>query len=154
MLAPAIALSLGAIAAIVPGGVFVDGRVVSDLGAGTSRAAFIGAGTIAAVATILAQLIIQNGIAVTFPAWVRLRTGGAGAGVESMGQMLVVMYGGLFVLLLATLVPAAIAAVVMLLAGGILLPAVVFASLLLVECYAATEIIGRVLERTDLQDAG
>ena len=154
VLAPAIALSLAAILAIVPGGVFVDGRVISDLGAGTSRAALIGAGAIAAVVTILAQLIIQNGIAVTFPAWVRLRAGGAGAGVESMGQMLVVMYGGLFVLLLAMLVPAAVAAVVMLLAGGILLPAVVFASLLLVECYAATEIIGSILERTDIQDVG
>jgi hypothetical protein len=42
----------------------------------------------------------------------------------------------------------------MLLVGGILLPAVVFASLLLVECFAATEIIGRILERTDLQDIG
>jgi hypothetical protein len=68
--------------------------------------------------------------------------------------MLVVMYGGFFVLLLATLVPAAVAAVVMLLVGGILLPAVAFASLLLVECFAATEIIGRILERTDLQDVG
>lgn len=152
VLAPAIALSLGAIAAIVPGGLLVDGRLVSDLGTGANRAAFIGAATAAAAATIFAQLIIQNGIAVTFPAWVRLRTGGAGAGVEGMGQMLVVMYGGFFVLLLATLVPVAAAALVMLLGGGLFLPALVFAALLLVECLAATEIIGRVLERTDLQD--
>jgi hypothetical protein len=49
-------------------------------------------------------------------------------------------------------VPGAVAAVLMVFSGGMLLPAVAFASLLLVECYAATEIIGRILDRTDLQD--
>jgi hypothetical protein len=37
-------------------------------------------------------------------------------------------------------------------AGGIVAPAAVFALLLSVESYAATEIIGRVLDRVDLRD--
>jgi hypothetical protein len=95
---------------------------------------------------------VQNGIAVTFPAWVRITPGTGTSGVEAMGQMLVVMYGGLFVALLAALVPGAVAAVLMFFTGGILLPAIAFSAVLLVECYAATEILGRILDRTDLQD--
>ena len=154
VLAPAIALTLAAVAAIVPAALLAPAALLPAQPSPSARFAFATAASLAATTMILAQLVIQNGIAAMFPAWIRLRTGGAGAGVEGMGQMLVVMYGGLFVLGLAALVPAGAAAVVMFLFGGMLLPAVVFASLLLVECFAATEIIGRILERTDLQDVG
>ena len=147
VLAPAIALSLGTLAALLPGGLLVEARVIPAEGTVSGRLVFIGAAAISAAATILAQLLIQNAIAVTFPAWIRMRPG-----VESMGQALVVMYGGLFVLGLAALVPLGAAAAVLFLAGGVLLPAGVYSVLMLIECFAASEIIGRVLERTDVQD--
>jgi hypothetical protein len=69
-----------------------------------------------------------------------------------MGQILVVMYGGLLALLLAALPPAVGAAAIRFATGEWLAPAAVFAVLLSIESYAATELIGRVLDRTDLQD--
>ena len=151
VLAPTIALSLGALAGLVPGALFAPPMMLSS-DTVTARLSLVAAASMAAVSLILTQVLIQNAIAVIWPAWIRIRAGGAGAGVEGMGQMLIVMYGGLFVLLLAALVPASVAAIVMLFAGGILLPAVLFSLLMLVECFAATEIIGRILDRTDLQD--
>lgn len=153
VLAPAIALTLGALAAIVPAALFAPPFVLPAVSL-AGRLAFGAAAITTAAALIVTQLVIQNAIVVTFPAWVRPRAVGAAAGVELMGQMMIVLYGGLFVLALAALAPAAAAALVMFFFGGVLLPAVVFASLLFVESFAATEIIGRVLERTDLQDVG
>ena len=49
-------------------------------------------------------------------------------------------------------VPAMAAGGVFFLSGGMLLPAVTFSALLLIESYAAIEVVGRILERTDLQD--
>ena len=69
-----------------------------------------------------------------------------------MGQMMVVLYGGLFVLVLAAIVPAAAAAAIYFLTRGALAPAAVFALALLIESYAATEIIGAALDWVDLQD--
>jgi hypothetical protein len=50
------------------------------------------------------------------------------------------------------LVPAAAAAVAYFVAGGLLIPSAIFAALVIGESLAATEIIGRILDRTDLQD--
>jgi hypothetical protein len=37
-------------------------------------------------------------------------------------------------------------------AGGLLIPSAIFAALLFGESIAVTEVIGRILDRTDLQD--
>lgn len=153
ILAPAIALSLATTAALAPAAIFTPARLLSIDATITARAAFMIAASSCGVAVIVAQLVIQNAIAVTFPAWIRVRVG-AGAAVESMGQGIVVMYGGILLLLVAALVPAAIAAAVLFLLGDLLVPALVFSTLLLVESFAATEIVGRILDRTDLQDVG
>jgi len=58
----------------------------------------------------------------------------------------------LFAVALAAVVPAVAAIVVRVIAGGTLVPAAAFAVLLLIESYAATEILGRVLDRVDLRD--
>ena len=151
ILAPAIALSIGTGVALLPAAMFVPAKLLGvDTGI-AARTAFLLAALCCAVGVIVAHLVIQNAIAVTFPAWVRPKVG-AGAAVEGMGQGMVVLYGGILILTLGALPPAAIAAVVMFLAGGILLPALVFSALLLLESYAATEIVGRILDRTDLQD--
>ena len=152
VLAPALALSLATTVFVAIGGVLAPASLLPTEISALSRLSVILATTLAASTLIVTQLVVQNGIAVTFPAWVRITPGTGTSGVEAMGQMLVVMYGGLFVALLAALVPGAVAAVLMFFTGGILLPAIAFSAVLLVECYAATELIGRILDRTDLQD--
>lgn len=73
-----------------------------------------------------------------------------------MGQLMVTLYGGLFVLLLALILPVGAAAAAWFLVGGSwtapLIPSVVFALVLGLECVVAAELFGRILERTDLQD--
>ena len=152
VLAPALALSLATTAFLVIGGVLAPASLLSTVASALGRLSFIVSTTLVASAFVVTQLVVQNGIAVTFPAWVRITPGSGTSGVEAMGQMLVVMYGGLFVALLAALLPGAVAAGLMFALDGTLLPALAFASLLLVESFAATEILGRILDRTDLQD--
>jgi hypothetical protein len=153
LLAPGIALSLLCLAALVPAMLFVPARLAPVGDTILARLVFLFAVAPVTSASIFAQLVIQNAIAVTFPAWIRPRVGGAG-GVENMGTAMVTMYGGILALLLAALLPAAVAAAVMFILGGILLPALVFSALLMLESFAATEIVGRILDRTDLQDVG
>jgi hypothetical protein len=152
ILAPALALAVGATICTVLGGLLAPGWILMGEATVLGRLSFIAAMTCASIALIVTQLVIHNAIAVTFPAWVRISPNAGTGGVETTGQMMVVMYGGLLVLLLACAVPAIAAGGVLFLLGGILLPAVTFSALLLLESYAATEIVGRILDRTDLQD--
>lgn len=123
------------------------------VGSATSaRLSFAVSATAAAFALIVAQLVIQNGIAVAFPAWARPPHAGGVSAVEGMGHAIVAMYGALFVLAMAVIVPAAGAAAVFFVTGGLLAPSMVLAVLLLAESLGATEAIGRLLEHTDLQD--
>ena len=73
-----------------------------------------------------------------------------------MGQNMLVMVGTVIALAVA-IAPAAIVAgigalVITIAAGGvpIVLPAAIFAAVLLLQCLAATEVLGRVLDRTDV----
>ena len=70
--------------------------------------------------------------------------------------MMITLYGGLIALMLCLIVPVAAAAAAWFLVGGSwtapLIPSVVFAVTLVVECAAATEVFGRILDRADLQD--
>jgi hypothetical protein len=153
VLAPAIALSAAAAAGILVGALFAPDKMILSGGDVAGRVGFFVAATVAACAAVVAQLVIQNGIAAMYPAWIRITPGATQpGGIEMMGQILVVMYGGLLALLLAALPPAVGAAAIRFATGEWLAPAAVFAVLLSIESYAATELIGRVLDRTDLQD--
>jgi membrane protein YdbS with pleckstrin-like domain len=72
--------------------------------------------------------------------------------MEMNVRMTIVMYGAMIALAFVLIVPAAAAAVVYFVAGGLFIPSAIFAALLLCESLAATEILGRMLDRTDLQD--
>ena len=104
---------------------------------------------------VLSQTIVQNGLAVMFPAWVAIGSSRS-RGIDAMGQRLLLMAANLLALLLAAL-PGAIvgggaAFAVYALTGTIpiVIPALLAAVVVLAECWAATELLGRVLDRTDV----
>ena len=152
LLAPAIALSVWAALAIVIGSAVAPGLLLVDHTGIAARVTFAAAAVLATTAVIVAQLVVHNGLAVYFPAWVELKVATGAAAMEMNVRMMIVMYGSILILMFVLLVPAAAAAVVYFFTGGVLIPSVVFASLLTCESLAATEILGRVLDRTDLQD--
>jgi len=152
VLAPALALSAAAMLGALVAALFAPASILPAHGI-AGRTGLFAAATLLCVAAIVAQLVIQNGLAALFPAWVRITPGAVQPGsIEMMGQSTLVMYGGVIALVVMSLVPAAAAALLRFLAGGIVGPAVVFAVLLLAESYIGTEIIGRLLDRVDLRD--
>ena len=151
VLAPAIALTAVTFAAIVVAAIFAPASMLPSTTL-IGRIAFLAVATMAASALILAQLVIQNGIAAFFPAWIRVGAGAGDAGVELIGRNLIVMYGGLVALIGMAVVPGAAAAIVLVAVGGPLLSAAAFALVLVVECYVTVEVLGRVIDRTDLRD--
>ena len=105
---------------------------------------------------VLLQVTLHNALALMFPAWAQIgatRT----AGVEHMGQRLVLVYGGLFAVLIAILPAAVIVLVVGFAIRQVtrfvpLVPLALLAlGVLLVEAGAAIELLGR---RFDNMDAG
>jgi hypothetical protein len=121
---------------------------------GVRRASLFAAAFVLAPAVILSQVVVQNGLAVLFPAWVSVGASRA-RGLDAMGQRLL-MLAGLLLTLAVSLVPGAI------LAGAfaflayqatgvvpILLPALIVALVVGGECWLAIEGLGRVLDRTD-----
>jgi ABC-2 type transport system permease protein len=152
ILAPAIALSLGAAVAIVIGTAFAPALPFVDHSGAGARATFAVSAVLAVTAVIVAQLVVHNGLAVSFPAWVELKAAAGGGAMEMNGRMMIVMYGALLILAFVLVVPAAAAAAAYFVAGGLLIPSAIFAALLFCESVAATEVIGRILDRTDLQD--
>ena len=103
---------------------------------------------------VLAQLVAQNGLAVTFPSWVS--TDPRPGGVDAMGQgmlvMLAVMLALVIAILPAALVAGVVAGLLYLLLGTIpvVLPAALAGAALLVEAFIGTEFIGAILERSDI----
>lgn len=120
-----------------------------------SRLSYMAAALLVAPALILAELTVLNGLAVLFPAWIA--TGAIRPrGVDAMGQRLFTM-AGILITLVVALVPALAAAGVI--AGGVFLatgviliviPAAIVAAVLLAECLVVVEMLGRVLDRTDV----
>ncbi len=148
ILAPAIVLSAAALVTIVVAGVSAppemllpDGRLGLILGA-----------TSAACALIVAQLVIQIGIAIACPAWVRIMPAAGSGGIEIIGQSLMALYGGWLLLILACIPPGVAATIVAFIVAGAAAPAIVFAVILLIECYVAIELLGRLFDRIDLRD--
>lgn len=103
------------------------------------------------------NVVIQNGIVLLFPSWVRL--GADSGGVEAMGQNLLVTFGSMFALLLAMLLPvgACVAMVAFVrftagpatMTGGLAAGAVVGVLLLAGEIAAMVAVFGRSFERID-----
>ncbi len=157
LLAPLIALALGLVVPVLLGCVVVEKVFIGGSTVG-ARASLAVVALLVGSSVMLALLVIHNGVAVSFPAWVRVTPGGgAGHGViEMMGQNMVMLYGGMLVALIASIAPAGAAAAAWFLFGGSpttqLIAGALFAGLLFLECAAATEVLGRVLDRIDLQD--
>jgi len=119
-----------------------------------NRWSWLLAALLVAPGIVLTQLLTQNALAVTFPSWVSIgnRTGG----VDAIGQRMLVMIAVLLALVGAVL-PAAIVAgigagIVYLLTGtmSVVLAGALGGGALLVEAFVGSEIIGAVLERTDI----
>jgi ABC-2 type transport system permease protein len=152
LLAPAIALSLAATVAVVIGSAVAPELLLVERADAAGRVMFAVAAMMATTAVIVAQLVVHNGLAVYFPAWVELKVTPGSAAMEMNVRMMIVMYGSMLILTFAALLPAAAAFVAYFITGGVLIPSVVFAALLTCESVVAIEILGRVLDRTDLQD--
>ena len=152
VLAPAIVLSLLAAVAIIVGSVFAPDLLFVDRPGTGARAVFALSALLGVTALIVAHLVVHNGISVSFPAWVDIKAHTGSAAMEMNVRMMIVMYGAMLLLVVALVVPVAGAFAAYFVAGGLLIPAATFAALVMGECLAATEIIGRILDRTDLQD--
>jgi hypothetical protein len=104
---------------------------------------------------IVVQLIVQNGLAVLFPAWAVIGATRS-RGVEVMGQRLL-MQAGIWLTLLVAIAPAVLLAgvlgFVIYLATGlvpIVAPAALGSAVIFAEAFLATEALGRALNRTDV----
>jgi hypothetical protein len=140
------------VAAILGAGLRPGSREAIAFGA--QRASLFAAAFVLAPAVILSQVVVQNGLAVLFPAWVAVGASRA-RGIDAMGQRLFMLAGLLFTLVVS-LVPGIIAAGALAFlayqATGtilILLPAFIVALVVAGECWLAVEGLGRVLDRTD-----
>jgi hypothetical protein len=119
------------------------------------RLSYGAAAILLAPAVMLVQLVVVNGIAVMFPAWIS--TGPSRSrGIDAMGQRLLMM-AGIWISLVIALLPAALVAGI---AGfaiywtlhviPVVVPAAIAAVVVLAECWAAVELLGRILDRTDV----
>jgi ABC-2 type transport system permease protein len=113
------------------------------------------AAAIVAPAAILVQILLHNGLAVIFPAWVAVGDTRA-RGLDVMGQRMV-LFGGIALSLVVALIPPVLFGGALFLAGRLLLqrtfiigPALVFAAVAVAECWVGAEVLGRVLDRTDV----
>ncbi|HEX5000617.1 MAG TPA: hypothetical protein VFY29_20505 [Terriglobia bacterium] len=104
---------------------------------------------------ILVQLLAQNASAVLWPSWT-LQGAGRARGVEVMGQRLIMMLGLLVVLVVAVLPAAAggaaIGFAVYFVTGAVaIIPAAAgAAAILFAEAFIASQMIGALLDRTDV----
>ena len=148
----AVAWLLLLVAAVLGGGLKPGSREATAFVA--HRASYLAAAFVVAPAIILSQVVVQNGLAVLFPAWVAVGASRA-RGIDAMGQRLF-MLAGMLLTLVVSLVPgvmaaAALAFLVYELTGTvpIVLPALVVALVIAGECWLAIEGLGRILDRTD-----
>jgi hypothetical protein len=155
VLAPAAMLSVGAFVLIAAAATLLT-PTLKDAGvSGFDQMAYVVSAMLLAPALILGQVVLQNAIAVLLPAWAGLGSSRA-RGLDAMGQRILLTFGT-FVGLTVGLIPA------MLLAGGVgitlyaltdrvmvVVPAIVGVGVVLAECWLATELLGLVLDRTDV----
>jgi ABC-2 type transport system permease protein len=157
VLAPTVVVTAAAwllllVAALLGGGLKPGSREAAALGA--HRVSYLAAAAILAPAIILSQVVVQNGLAVLFPAWVAVGTSRA-RGIDAMGQRIFMLAGILLTLLVSLLPGALVAGIVAFLVyqvtGAILIivPALIVAGVVVGECWLAIGGLGLVLERTD-----
>ena len=110
---------------------------------------------ILAPALVFAQLIIHNGVALMFPAWVPLGNQRP-RGLDAMGQRLI-MLGGTWLLLVLSAIPGALAGGIVwfafrgFLGPTVLIPAAMLcAAVVALEVLVATEALGPAYERIDI----
>ena len=149
ILAPALVLTAVIVLALISAAVLAPAGEV----AAADRWSWLLAALFVAPGLVLAHLLVQNGLAVTFPSWIHL---GRHGGIDVMGQQIIVM-GVVVLALIAAIVPAAVIAAAG--AGGfylltgtfpVMLAGLLAGGALLVEAFAATEVIGAVLDRSDI----
>lgn len=163
LLAPAVVLTVLTWVCVVLGVALFPGRfpgvpVGADRPPIGSAAEVAVAAALLAPGLILAQLVLQNGLAILFPGWVAIGASRA-RGLDAFGQRLLMM-AGIVLALALSLVPG-------LLAGGlvgaglylvgprvqmlvIVVPALIAAIVMLAECWIAADLLGRVFDRTDV----
>jgi hypothetical protein len=148
----AVAWLLLILAAVLGGGLKPGSREATAFVA--HRASYLAAAFVVAPAIILSQVVVQNGLAVLFPAWVAVGASRA-RGIDAMGQRLF-MLAGILLTLVVSLIPgvmaaAALAFLIYQLTGAvpILLSALIVALVMAGECWLAIEGLGRILDRTD-----
>jgi hypothetical protein len=109
---------------------------------------------LAAAAVVLAQIVVQNALAVLLPAW--LVMGRRSVGLENMGQSMLIVIGG-WTSAIAFVAPGALAGYVLQRAlsstgaGAFVVAAAVLLAFVVGETLLMTTWLGRVLERSDLQ---
>jgi ABC-2 type transport system permease protein len=157
VLAPVVVVTAAAwllllMAAVLGGGLTPGSREAAAFL--SHRLTYLGAAFVLAPAIILSQVVVQNGLAVLFPAWVAVGASRA-RGLDAMGQRLL-MLAGILLTLAVSLVPGVLVAgafafLVYELTGTIpiLVPALLVAIVIAGECWLAIEGLGRVLDRTD-----
>ena len=155
VLAPAAVLTVVACGFIL-GASTSQAQVMARIGLGGIGAhlSYTAAALIVVPGFVVTQLMTQNGIAVVFPAWVNIGPNRT-QGIDIMGQRLLMMCGMVLTLVLAML-PAAVCGAI---AAGIIyyvtsivpvvVPALVVTAVLLAECLLASEVLGRVIDRTE-----
>jgi hypothetical protein len=104
---------------------------------------------------IASQVVMQNGIAVMFPAWIRVNPKSAGS-VDMMGQQMLMMFGSMVLIPLAA-IPATLVSSLVWFAlkftlgtAPIIVPAVAATLVLLAQCWLVAHLIGAILDRTDI----
>jgi hypothetical protein len=118
------------------------------------RWSWLAASMAVAPGLILLQLLVQNAAAVAFPSWVAI--GRPRGGVEVVGQRMLLMFGSILTLVVAVVPAAFLGGIVFIVVrsviGGvpIVLPALAAAAVLLAETFVCTELIGVMLDRTDV----
>ena len=162
LLAPAVVLTAATWMLILTAVIFTwpeAGALVLPPDLRPHRFAIAVAAALVSPALIVAQLVLHNGIAVLFPAWVAIGTTRA-RGIDAMGQRLLMM-AGVALVLLVSVVPAALLAAPVVLAIeaflghhglAILAAAIVMTSVILAESWFALGWLGRAFERTDATD--
>jgi hypothetical protein len=125
---------------------------------GISTEARVSAGLAAIVVTpalIFGQLVVQNALAVMFPAWVPLGAQRA-RGLDAMGQRIILL-GGTWLVMALMLIPGVIPAAIAwytlrgLIGGAAVIPAAsIVTGVVLAEVFAATALLGPVYDRLDV----
>jgi ABC-2 type transport system permease protein len=154
VLAPTVLLTTG-IWLLAAGAAFLTSSLPFDLpGTLLARTSYAAAAMVLAPGVILVQVVVQNGLALLFPAWMEIGARKS-RGVDVMGQRMLVA-GGLFAAVAVALLPAAAVAAVTAwsvhaVTGvmSLVLPAAAAAAVLLFECALAVEALGGVLDRMD-----